>query len=382
MHMICIVVVDIVLYCDQVSCMARLERNTLSEQLAAEISKEITAGVWTERLPGHRILGKRYDVSRPTCERALNILEANGLISPAEPGKMRKILRKESKKAASDQLHLLVVIDSRHPPTQEDAALILQIEDFWKSEGGQTSRVQCDLMRIRKPAYLLKKWISASGANCVFFDTITLEWVKAVETFKLPCYATGGSLRGSVGLLSGSGFKIVDCITGLLREVLELGHRRILLVMGRATPEEVMTSAVQESTAPIFAENWDGEEVSFSHMIPDLVHPSDWHEWWRMTLTKERPSVVITENVFQAICLNNYCLAHGIQMPRDMSLVVLEDADFLAWLQPSPTRYRHLHEDALRHFRSWVRGGFPHGSIKFLGAELVDGGQTLGPAPR
>lgn len=361
--------------------MARLERKSLSEKLVEAITKEIAAGVWRDRLPGYRVLGKRYDVSRPTCESALRILQANGVIGPAEPGKMRPILRKRSKKGqASSKLHALFVIDSRHPPSPLDAELLMQVENFWKAEDGEVSRVECDLMRIHKPEYLLNKWIRTLGVDCLVFETIaSSEWIVSVEKLGLPCYAFGGA-KGGRGILSRSGFQVVACIEILLRELLELGHRRILLVLGRATVEEEMRSAIQEMADPILAENWGGEELSFSLMIPDLVNPSDWQDWWKDTLLRERPTVVLTESVFQAICLHDFCLNQGIKMPLDMSMVVLDDADFLTWMSPIPTRYRYQKEEAFRHFRDWVRGGFRPGSIKKFDGKRV-AGSTLGPAP-
>lgn len=361
--------------------MARLKRTTLSEQLVTVITKEIAAGVWRDRLPGYRVLGKRYDVSRPTCESAMRILEANGVIGAATAGKMRIIRHKKARKQTSATLHLLIVIDSRHPPTPLDAELLIQIEGFWKAEGGDVNHVECDLMRSRKPTYMLKKWIKMSGADCVLFETISHEWIMPLEKSGLPCYAMGGSVRQGTGVLSGSGFRIIQCIENLLREALELGHRRILLVLGRATSEEAMRNAIQIATTPILEENWGNEAIDFSVMIPDLVNPSDWHDWWQTTLLRERPTMVLTESAFQAICLHNFCLDRGIRMPRDMSMVVLDDADFLEWLNPSPTRYRHKTEEVFRHFRSWVRGEFTQGSIKVFGAKLA-GGKTLGSAPK
>lgn len=361
--------------------MPQFERKTLSEQLAITITKEIRMGVWTKQLPGHRLLGKRYAVSRPTCERAMQILEVNGVVGPAEPGKMRRILTNRPRKQASATLHLLIIIDSRHPPMQLDAELLIQIEQFWRSEGGQVSRMECDLMRSNKPDFLLKKWVRMTGANCLLFETVTYDWIDPAEKLGFPCYALGGSVPHSNGVLSGSGFRISDCISKVLRETLELGHRRIQLVMGRATPEKEMRSAIKKATDPILKEDWKGDQISFSVKIPDLVNPSDWLGWWKTMLRREQPTVVLTESVFQAVCLHNYCLASGIQMPRDISIVVLEDADFLAWLNPLPTRYRYQNEKTFRHFRDWMRGGFPQGSLKFFGAKLV-GGKTLGPVPK
>lgn len=40
------------------------------------------------------------------------------------------------------------------------------------------------------------------------------------------------------------------------------------------------------------------------------------------------------------------------RLPRDLSMVVLDAAEFLTWLNPTPTRYRYKKEQAFRHFRS------------------------------
>ncbi|MGJ8655223.1 MAG: GntR family transcriptional regulator [Akkermansiaceae bacterium] len=361
--------------------MSELKRKSLTEQLVQAISRDIAAGVWTKQLPGYRVLAQRYNVSRTTCEKALRSLVANKLISQAEPGKMRAILRGVAKKQHWAKQNLLIIIDSRHPPTPLDKEMLLQIEDHWKEEGGTVSYVESDLSRAQKPSYQLKNWVNKFNPNCLLFETIPKQWIKPTENMGLPCYATGGSVRQNNGILSGTGFAIVRCIDNLLNEALKLGHRRIQLVLARATREQDMRKSIQRVTEPTLSKDWGGEEIDFSIKIPDLCNPSDWYNWWETMLRIERPTLVLTDSVFQAICLHNICLSAGVQIPTDISMVVMEDAEFLEWLNPIPTRYRTPKNEAFRHFREWMSNGFPEGSHKFLGAELI-AGQTLGPAPK
>lgn len=288
--------------------MPRLKRKSLTDQVVLAITEEIAAGVWTKRLPGYRALGKRYDISRTTCDKALMVLEENGVIGPAMPGKTRAILWDKESKLSQASLQLLTVIDSFHPPTPLDEKLLSNILDFWRSEGGEVSQVQCDLMRSHNPGHILKKWLNTYSPDCLLFDTIPPKWVIPLEELGLPCYANGGSIVSDKKILSGSGFKIADCIKHILREVLELGHRRIQLVMGRATTENDMRRAIEQVTDPIIAEDWEGDEISFSIEVPDLVNPKDWHDWWGAMLKRNRPTLVVTECVFQTIFLNDFCL--------------------------------------------------------------------------
>ena len=303
-------------------------------------------------------------------------MESNGVVGASEPGKMRAILLERIKKKDSAKLRLLVIFDSLHQPTPMDADLVMRIENFWKIEQGEVNRVECDLARIRKPDSQLKKWLETSEPDCLLFDTIPRHWVKSVEELGIPCYAMGGSVGQSNGVLSGSGFRLAQHVEKVLHDLLELEHQRILIVMGRATDEE-MKNEIHEETAQILAQHQREKEISLSAMIPDLINPSDWANWWKEALLKECPSVVITDSVYLALSLHNFCLARKIQMPRDLSMVVLDDAEFLTWLAPLPTRYRYKNDQAFRHFRSWVRGGFVPGTTKFFTRNFVEG-QTLG----
>jgi len=61
-------------------------------QVVDTLRSLLLAGEWQEALPGYRNLGQILEVSRPTIEKALAELTAEGLLAEAEIGKRRKIL--------------------------------------------------------------------------------------------------------------------------------------------------------------------------------------------------------------------------------------------------------------------------------------------------
>jgi hypothetical protein len=98
-------------------------------------------------------------------------------------------------------------------------------------------------------------------------------------------------------------------------------------------------------------------------------------------MARVKPSLVILRDVSEAISFHSFCLSNGIRMPEDISMLVVNDMPFLAWLNPPPTRYAFPHAKAVQHFQSWVRRGLPAGYWKNFDSEFV-GGETLGPAPQ
>jgi hypothetical protein len=138
-----------------------------------------------------------------------------------------------------------------------------------------------------------------------------------------------------------------------------------------------MRKAIMDRIAPILDEAPRAKRARVSILTPDLPDPDAWHGWWSKALAAEQPTLVIVDSVFEAMTLHNHCLSSGIRLPQDLSMIVMEDTPILRWLNPPPTCYRYPIEKVLRHFRRWVRAGFPPGRAKTFLADLA-GGRTFG----
>lgn len=69
-----------------------VRRPRLSTHVADELRHLLDEGVWGDRLPGVHALMERLGVSAPPVQEALEMLERQGRIGPARPGKGRGIL--------------------------------------------------------------------------------------------------------------------------------------------------------------------------------------------------------------------------------------------------------------------------------------------------
>ena len=68
------------------------QRQPLSVQAAVIIADMINSGDFQKRLPGERALATQLQIGRDTLRAALNLLEADQVISPRAHGKRRDIL--------------------------------------------------------------------------------------------------------------------------------------------------------------------------------------------------------------------------------------------------------------------------------------------------
>ena len=352
--------------------MATLRKRSLGDLLADSIRQDIESGAWITELPGYRKLAARYGVSRPTCETAVRLLEQEGLISHASPGAMRKILNKSTPPGPSRKRTLLVITDQIQPPQPSDASIIHDIATGWRGAFGNVEFVTGDLQRNQRPNALLRRWINQSAAGCLLMFSPGAAWIQEAEACGLPCYALGGDFAASRGVISGTGSSAPIFLAQRLREGIDSGHQRILVVMARypapATLREHMRKLMPEPT--------NGTDLEITMLTPRFAAPEEATPYWSKVLNEHRPTLVIVDAIFEAVSLHGHCTQRGIKLPQELSIVVMDDEPTAHWLIPPLTCYRFPGEKAARHFQRWAKQGFKHGNLKDLPVEF-SGGSTF-----
>ena len=355
--------------------MGKLERNTLSENLANLIQSEIEEGVWQKQVPGYRTLCKKYEVSRPTCQRALEILQARGILEPPRQSKPRKIIAKSRRpKQTKSAEALLVVTDTLHSVPSDNNILLSRLLNYWKSRGGSHISVSADLQRASRPFNQLMKWIETHNCTHILLHIPPKSWVKAAEKTKLPCYALGGDLHHGGGKISGNGFPLATFTANFLKRT---KHKKVLIPCAGASGLELVKKVISEKILEAKESGDISENLQFWTDGPYGSTPDDWMRWWPVALYNYSPSLIILSRAQEAISLSFFCMANKIRIPEDLSYIVTADSNTLAWLVPLPTRYRYPDNKAQLHFRTWVKKGCPPDFIKLFEAEFFGGKSFL-----
>ena len=227
-------------------------------------------------------------------------------------------------------------------------------------------------MNVRKVARLVAgteadAWIVCSGSLEV------LEWFAAQP---VPTFALFGRRRSVP--LAGTGPDHMSASLAAVRRLLELGHRRIVVVarqerradgpgkIERAILAEMEAHGIR--TGPYHLPDWEDSFEGFHGLLDQL---------FRVT----PPSALILDEAFLFAAAQQYLAQRGILAPKHVSLICTAPDPTFVWCVPSVAHIRYDIRSVLRRVVRWadnVAHGRDDRRQSFTKAEFVDG-DTVGP---
>ncbi len=354
--------------------MNRILRPTVPELVAAQLREGIREGRWSECLPGVARLAVELDVSRHTVRRALQSLEAEGLLDGRGLGRSRGVI------AQAVSIHPLRVgiltsmlltecqFKTAHVLSQIQQQLTMAGHEVFIAKKSQVE-LKHDVHRI--VSHLLAQpadaWIVSSGSSQL------LEWC-AGQT--LPCLALFGRTDGLT--LARSGPDKVPAYLAATRQLIKLGHRRIVLIarhtrrhptpgsVERAFQAEMAAHGIRTSLYHL--PDWEETPAGLANLLKSLFHHTP-------------PTALIIDGTAIYIAAAEFLARRGIQVPRQVSLISTDDELGQVWCHQGIAHIRWDCRPVVRRVLRWVaavRMGKPDRKIINVPAEFVTGG-SIGP---
>lgn len=353
-----------------------LRRLSLADQCAAHLRAGLLAGRWSGVLPGVARLAAELDVSPATIQAALRQLTDEGLLGTHGRGRSRTITAH-----GSIQKSLRMGILMHDAPLDEQpqtSQVLFQIEHDLEAAGHKVffsnkTQVQLDfdVRRITRHigATPADAWIVPGGSRQL------LEWFAGQS---LPCIALYGRTDGLA--LARTGPDKMAAYLAATRALLELGHRRIVLLSSRSRRHPVPGNVEQAFL----------NELAAHGVITGTYHLPDWEETPEglfalldSLFCHSPPTALIIEQTPRALATVQFLARRGIQVPQQVSLVCTDYDGTLAWCQTGIAHMRWDNEPIIRRIVRWVdalnKGRSDHKTINFP-AEFVPG-SSMGPAP-
>lgn len=357
--------------------MQPVRRISLIDQTAEQFRKEVRGGRWSGRLPGVLRLATECDVSTRVVRAALRQIEAEGLISGQGPGRSRGIAAAAPGRTEIPLHPLRVGIFLHDAVPDRQLGYMVELQHALEAAGhvvfhAKKSQVelQYDLRRIRRlicetPA---EAWVVGAGTREV------LEWF---SVHPVPSIALFGRRRGVS--IAGVGPDKVPAYTEVTRELVRLGHRRIVLLcrklrrlpepgsIERAYLKELAAHDIQVSQYNL--PDWEETVEGFHALLSSLFQVTP-------------PTALIIDEPPLFAAAQQFLASHHFLVPEHVSMVCTDHDASFAWCKPPISHIRWAPEPIIRRVVRWASNVSHHrADLKqtLFPAEFVRGG-TIGPA--
>ena len=353
--------------------MRPLRRISATERVAAHLREELLLGALCDPLPGVHALTAELGTNHNTVEKALRLLEQEGVLVSQGPGRRRRIAVADGKVARPLRLAILAF----DPPAVElavgyNADLLHRL-----GEAGHSVffAEKCLLelgMEVRRVARLVRRteadaWVVFSGSREV------LEWFAAQPT---PTFALFGR-RGGLPI-AGVGPDHVAAETAATRRLIELGHRRIVQLVRRnrrlPVPGKSERSILDEMaahgirTSQFNLPDWEETVKGFHACLQELFRHTP-------------PTALIIDEAPFLVAAQQFLARRGLWVPEDVSLVCTDADPAFAWCEPTIAHIRWDSRPVVQRVVRWA-ANVSHGKQDrrqtLTKAEFVEGG-TVGP---
>jgi DNA-binding LacI/PurR family transcriptional regulator len=318
------------------------------------------------------------DVSKDTVRSALLMIEQEGVLTGMGHGRRRAVVSPE--KAVSARRTLRVVILFRDPLVEQNSSmqrLLLQLQRRVEGAGHacifapkSQSELNSSVPRIARMVHAMQgdAWVVVGG------DLELLHWFAAQP---LPAMALGGR-QGAA--LAGTGVDGVPLLRAVTKQLVGLGHRRIVMVCPRAwrVPfrSRVVESFLEElsacgvATGDYNVPDWEPTQEGVQALLESLFQ-----------LTP--PTALILEEPAHVVATITHLAQRRMRVPQEVSLISMGREAALAWCRPEISYFDWDNELLVRRISRWVSavaGGKADRETISFPLKFIPGA-TIGPPP-
>jgi hypothetical protein len=336
-------------------------------------------------MPGQGVLAKEFEVSGKTVYRALRLLMAEGLLASEGRGRGALITAKSSlrvsgkvsKRVLRVAVLSMVPIDEMFPGHHLDLTRL--VRDL-ENDGHAATLVGFPAGKGRGKSGGLPKLFRATPADVWLVHLGSFEVLDWLRRTDVPVLALGGVI-GNLPIPSFS-FDLTECLARAVDRLMTMGHGRIVLITPgfwrRPKPGAIVTA---------FARAMESQGVRATEFnLPDWTETREGLARLLDSLFRVTPpTALICVAPHTTSGVLGWLLAHGLSVPKDVSLVAFGMDPSEGWCVPGLDVASMDSDTALfwRRVREWVaelaKGRIRSESVSFE-IKLIEG-NSMGPPP-
>lgn len=366
--------------------MRPIQRVSILDQTVEHLREGVRAGRWRGELPGVLRLAAECDVSKDTIRAALRLLEKEGLLSAGRAGGRRTVLVADGAASAkgtrAKARSLRVAILLEIPLHEESAPLNQMLRDIQRdleAAGHAVAFAPKTQSELRFAPARIARLVAATPADAWVVPAAPRPVLEFFAAQPLPAIALGGR---SLGLdIASAGVDGTPALCAATRRLLALGHRRLVLICGRAWRQPPGGPTVTAYTTELAAHGI----AAGDYHLPDFEPtPAGTRALFESLFHMTPPTALILESADYAVAAFAFLARRRLSVPRDVSLVCLYPDTSLQWCDPPVAHLKYENAAVVRRVVRWcravARGQVDHKPVLFP-AQFDEGG-TVGPAPK
>jgi len=341
---------------------------TCVDQVAERLRQGMLEGRWRNTLPGRKQLAAQLDTSEWTIEEAMRQLARDGWLVSQGAGRRRLIILPSG---ASGRRVLRVGV-LPFEAADRHAYYLLQLQHHLNKAGHQVTIPSRTLTELGMDAKRVARVVAASDADVWVLRGASREVLTWFTHQQRPFLAYAGHYPPDVPIASVAAGLVAPTVTAI-RRLIELGHRRIvLLTRGTAKP-------------PFFLQELESHGIPTGpYNLPDCgVDAKTFHRSLTALFSATPPTALIIDTLKTCIAAQLHLSRMGILAPRDVSIVCVDSfAERELWTPPL-SRIRWDQDAIVKRITRWVNAVASGKGDKrrvHIPAEFVEGG-TIGPVP-
>ena len=345
---------------------------TVVEQLAAHLRESISKGELRGNMPGIRSLAATLGVSSNTVAATVEQLEREGYVQPQGHGRRSRIVLPEGAVRPKFRVTLL-------PYERVDIQLdhVVEIQQRLREEGHHVSVADKSLVELGMQTGRIARMVKGTETDAWVVFSAPQEVLEWFVSHSVPAFALFGRFRQLP--IAASGLDKVPAFRAAIRRLVELGHRRIVMLQPKHNREPVPALLLREALAELEAHGIRTGEYN----LPDWEQsPAGLRKRLDSLFAVSPPTAIILDRPNELIGAQIHLAHRGILAPRDVSLICDDDPAF-EWCKPTVSCIRWKSGPWVRRITNWV-GNVAKGKEdrrqSFTKAEFVEKG-TVGPVP-
>ncbi|WP_035615402.1 substrate-binding domain-containing protein [Haloferula sp. BvORR071] len=326
-------------------------QRSVAEQIVDHLREGFRNGHWRGQLPGVRSLVRELGVSKDSVEAALRLLEAEGSLQSAGPGRRKEIVL--SRDAPGEFRSLRIGVLFSDPLRQINLyaqQVMLEVIRRIENAGHTCVTAERSLGELGSKLPRIVRMIESAKADAWVAYSAPREVLEWFVTRSIPVVAVGGGYSGLP--VASSASQLDEAIHDSVRVLSDLGHRRIVAISPDSwrLPAPSLTgqsflsalAACGHSPTSYNLPAWDQTPEGLEKLLESLF-----------LITP--PTALIFVNPASYVAALDFFGRKGIRVPRDVSVISMTTGPMFSLLPHRPAHFEWPVEEHVRRVNRWVK---------------------------